>query len=317
VGGAGVNIIAAVNVPIYLTIKDSQLIHTGKITALTTSEVVSGQPVNIFTTFQNTGNHHFKVKGEVTVSNAQGATLDTIDEALTASSIVPTMSRQLQATYIPNGELSSGVYSVKSKIMLEDGTLLDEASNTFEVTTQYVPPPAVGTIKLTPSSASTLTSADGKISIYFAQGSAVVPVEVSLQNYPADQVPALPQSLSLATTCFRVEGLTGLLAKEATVTVNYTAADLDKAGGDASRLRLARWDEGTNQWILLKTSVDTGAMTLSASSNQMSIGAVVVGGTGSSSPFGAINPWLVIGGAAGVVIIVLLVYFLVVRRRRA
>jgi len=275
-GQGQIGIVSAINIPIYLTIKGSQVLHTGKITQLTTSEVVSGQPVDILTTFQNTGNHHFKVKGEVTISNAAGETLDTIYLALTTSSMIPTMSRRLKATFIPEGELPLGVYSIKSKIMLEDGTVLDEASTKFEVGKPYVPPPPPASITLTPSSASILETADGRISISFPQGAVISEVEVSLRNYPLEQIPASPAAFNLATTVFRVDGLTGLLAQEATVTVKYTAADLYKAGGDASRLRLARWDEADNQWTVLKTKVDKEAMTLSATTNRLSIWAVMV-----------------------------------------
>lgn len=136
----GVTTLAGINVLVALTIKDTQLTHQGKITALTT-EAADEQAFKIFTTFQNTGNHHFKVKGEVTVSNSQGEVLDTISMPLTSSSIIPNMSQRLQATFIPQGELPPGVYSVKSRVMLEDGTLLDEASGSFKLEEPYVPPP--------------------------------------------------------------------------------------------------------------------------------------------------------------------------------
>jgi len=138
--GVGVNFISAVNVPIFLTIQGSQPISSGKITDLTTGLPVNGQPVNILTTFQNTGNVHFKVKGEVTVSDAKNAILGTVQEDLITSSIVPTMSRQLKADFIPKKELGVGVYTVKSKIMLDDGTLLDESTGSFEVKQTYTPP---------------------------------------------------------------------------------------------------------------------------------------------------------------------------------
>ncbi len=310
-GGGGAGSLSAFNIPVLLTIKGSTLSHTGKITEITASKAVSGQPVEIFTSFQNTGNHHFKVTGEVTVSNARGEVLDTMHVGLSTSSVIPTTLRQVRATFVPQGELALGVYSVKSRLTLEDGTLLGEASGSFEVAKPYVPPPPPASITLTPSSASTLKTGDGRISISFPQGAVISQVEVSLRSYPLEQLPAAPAGLNLATTCFRIDGLTGLLAKEAAVTVKYTPADLDKASGDASRLRLARWDEANNQWAVLKTRVDTGATTLSTTTNQLSIWAVMV-----APPGGGTN-WGLIGGvAAGAIIIALLIYFLVVRRRR-
>jgi hypothetical protein len=309
-GGGQVGIISAINVPVYLTIKDSQLIYEGKIIELPTTEAVSGEPVEILTMFQNTGNHDFKVKGEVTIKDTQGQILETISIPVTTSAVVPGIIRQLKATFIPQGELPLGNYSVQSRVMLEDGTLLDEASGSFEVKEPYIPPPPAASITLYPNSAATLATADGRISISFPQGSVTSEVVVSIQSYSPSQLPTPQSGLELGTTCFRVEGLTGLLVKKATITVKYSSADLDKAGGDASKLSLARWDEAQSKWTVLKTKVNAEAMTLSTNTNQLSIWAVVVG-----SASGTVNLWLIIGGAAGVVVIVLLVYFLAVRRR--
>lgn len=334
-GGAGAGSVSAFNIPVLLTIKSSTLIHTGKISAVSAGKAVSGQAITILTDFLNTGNHHFKVQGEVTVKDAQGQTLDTLSIPLTALSILPGATRQLQAAVPASSPLAVGSYTADSRVMAEDGTLLDAASQPFEVTaqsmpsptasgtlkptpsspstgamTQSVPAPAAATSQLTPTSASTLQNADGTISIDFPQGAAVTSVEVSLKNYSADQLPALPSGIAPASTCFQVEGLTGLLAKEATVTVKYSAADLNQAGGDASKLKLARWDQGATPWTLLKTNVDAGTMTLSAASNQMSTWAVVV----DLSPAGA--GWEIPAAiAAGVVVVAVAAIFLVVPRR--
>lgn len=309
-GGGQVGIISAINVPVYLTIKDSQLIYEGKIIELSTSEAVSGEPVEILTMFQNTGNYYFKVKGEVTIKDTQGQILETISIPVTASAAVPGITRKLKATFIPQGELPLGNYSVQSRVMLEDGTLLDEASGSFEVKEPYIPPPPAASITLYPNSAATLATADGRISIAFPQGSVTSEVVVSIQSYSPSQLPTPQSGIKLGTTCFRVDGLTGLLLKSATITVKYSSADLDVAGGDASKLELARWDEANSEWSVLKTKVNAEAMTLSTSTNQLSIWAVVVGPAS-----GTMNLWLIVGGAAGVLVIVLLVYFLAVRRR--
>ena len=316
VPGVGINIITEVIVPVYLTIQGSQLIHQGEITAFTVGEATSGQPVNISTTFQNTGNHNFKIKGEVTVKNDQGQSLGNISIPVTVSSLLPGALKQLKAAFIPNGELAQGTYTVSSQVMLEDGTILDEASTTFTVETAYVPPPSVGNIMLTPSSASTLTSENG-ISIYFPQGAVLSPVNISLQDYTVEQLPALPYGDIATGICFRVDGLSGLLVKEATVIVKYTADDLAAAGGDVSKLRLARWDNG--QWTVLETNADEGAMTLSASSNQMSIWAVVVvpheSSAAESSGASWVTPVAAIVGAIVLALVVVVMIFLVRRRR--
>jgi hypothetical protein len=138
--GSGVNIITAVDVPVVLTITGSQLVHTGKITSINIGQPVSGQPINILTTFQNTGNHHFKVKGEVTVSDPQGKVLDTIIMPLGFSSIVPTMSVQSKSAFIPRVTLSPGVYSVQSRVTADDGTVLDTSAGSFTVGASGIAP---------------------------------------------------------------------------------------------------------------------------------------------------------------------------------
>jgi hypothetical protein len=202
-------------------------------------------------------------------------------------------------------------------VMLGDGSVLDEASDSFEVQEPYIPPPPVASITLSPNSPATLKTEDGRISISFPQGSVTGQVEVSVRSYPWAQLPQLPPELQLGSMCFRVDGLTGLLVEKATMTVKYTATDLDKAEGDASRLRLARWDEAQNEWSVLETKVDKETMILSTNTNRLGIWAIVIDSAavtaGSSSE--AKNWWPIIGGAAGFTVIVLSICFLAVRRR--
>ena len=306
-----VKVVSAIVLPVMFTIKGSQFTHTGKITNISTGDIVSGKPVDITTTFQNTGNHHFKFKEAVTVSNAAGETLDTINTALSPSNVIPSLSEDLSATYIPKGELAPGTYTIKSTVMLDDGTVLDESHGSFTVAQPYIPPPSPASITLKPGNASVLETVDKSISISFPKGAVTGQVDISLQNYPATQLPSPPANYTATSTCFRVDGLTGLLAQNATVTVKYTGVDLAQAGGDVSRLTLARWDEATNKWSVLKTKADTSAMTLTAQTNRFSIWAVMV------SPPAKTN-WPVIGGAiaAGIIIIAALVVVLTRKKAR-
>ena len=140
VSGGGAQTLAAIDVPIVLTIKDSQLIHTGRITDLTVAKVVSGQPIVITTTVENTGNHHYKVKAELTILNAKQKVLGTNYTPVTTSSIKPSLSGQIQGKCTPQRKLGAGNYTVRSRVMLEDGSVLDEAESRFELTEPYIPP---------------------------------------------------------------------------------------------------------------------------------------------------------------------------------
>jgi hypothetical protein len=155
VATGGVGMASAVDVPVYLTVNNSPLIHKGEITGVASGEITSGQPINIWTDFESTGNHHFKVKGEVTVTNDRGQTLGIITTPVTSTSILPGMVRKLEASFIPGVVLAVGTYTVSSKVMLEDGTLLDQSSTTFEVTDPYTAPP--GTLVISAVNASGIT----------------------------------------------------------------------------------------------------------------------------------------------------------------
>ena len=318
VGEGQVGIVSAIDVPILLTISHTELTYTGSINDLSVGDVIAGQPIVISTTLKNTGNHHFKIKGEVTISNSQGEILETIRTPLSTWSLMPTLLRQLKATFIPEGELPLGNCSVKSKVMLEDGTILDEATASFEVKEPYVPPVPPACVTVTPGSPATLETTDGRIRIAFPKGSVTGEAEVCVENYPSEKLSGPPSGFELATTCFRVDGLSGLLAKDATLTVKYSDADLGRAGGDVSQLSLARWDEANNEWSVLKTEVDSQAMTLTTTTNQLSIWAVMVGAP-AAPPLPVAMNWrllaMIIGGGVLLVIIIVLLVLLLRRRR--
>jgi len=299
--------VSRLGVLVRLTIAGSHLVQQGSIECIGSEPVESGKPIPIKVTYANEGNVHYEVQSSVTIFDAQGDVLDIVRSS--GAVVLPGYSRELVAEWIPDRDLDPGIYDALASVSLEDGTLLDEAEGSFEVGVPYVPPSPPVSLTLTPASASILQTEDGRISISFPQGAVFSQLEISLRSYPLEQLATPPPDYHLATTAFRVDGLPGLLAKEATVTVKYTAADLDKAKGEASRLKLARWDEAEGQWTVLETYLDREAMTISATTNQLGIWAVMV------APPAKVN-WVVIGGAAaGVIALALLVYFLAVRWR--
>ena len=250
------------------------------------------------------GNIAFGIKVAVTVNNiVSGQPLSTT----LASTTTP--SSKTQTTTTKTSSSTSKSTSTTQSSSTSYSTSTTPANTTTGAANQET---ALNTVNLTPSSASILQNADGSISIAFPQGAAITPVEVSLENYDIGRIAPLPSGFTPASTCFHVSGLTGLLAKDAIVTVKYSADDLNKTGGPASRLKLARWDEGVSQWTILNTKVNTGAMTLTAGSNQMSIWAIVVGSSTSPSQ---IN-WAMIGTIAIVVIIIATVVILLIAPKK-
>jgi hypothetical protein len=131
-GSAGVGMISSVKVPIALTVKDTSLEHQGEITQFSI-EPAGEQSFNISMIFHNTGNHHFRVQEEITFSNSERETVDTVSVPLTATSIIPDMSLQVKTIYKNEGKLTDGIYTVISKVMLENGTVLDEKDSSLEI----------------------------------------------------------------------------------------------------------------------------------------------------------------------------------------
>ncbi len=221
---SGVAVTTAVDVPVYLTVNDSQLNHTGEITGITIGEVVTGQPINIFTDFQNTGNHHFKVKGEACVKNDRGQGLDTISIPVTSSSILPGMARQLQASFTPGVVLDPGTYTVDSKVMLEDGTLLDQASTTFEVEDPYTAP--VGTLVIFSVGSSSIT-VNGVAITWITNEAATSQVEYGLtEEYGSSTI----QDTMVTSHSVELAGL------KADTTYHYRVISKDAANNEAVSL---------------------------------------------------------------------------------
>ena len=173
---------------------------------------------------------------------------------------------------------------------MENGKVLDDKTTTFTVKTNYVPPVTEANITLTPSNAGTLTSPDGRYSVSFPQGAVLGNAVVTLKPYSKDKLQAAPANAKLGATSFEITGLTGLLSKDATVKVAYSTDDLASANGDAAQLKLAYYDAGQGAWVILPTRVDSQAMTLTATTNHLSIWTVMVSSSTTSSPSSAGAP---------------------------
>ena len=139
-GAGSVGFIMAADVPVILTVPGSTLQTTGTITDLTVPQPASGQPLNILTIFQNTGNYHYKVRNQVTITDASGTTVGTGVTTLTVSSIVPTYSRLFSITPIltdPANGLPPGTYTAKSQILLNDNTVIATKTVSFSIGENY------------------------------------------------------------------------------------------------------------------------------------------------------------------------------------
>jgi hypothetical protein len=266
-------IVTAISVPVVVTISGSDLTKKGMITDVTVADVVPGQPIRITTLLENTGNIHYVVKNNVSVFDSSGKLIAEGGIPPSAQSIVPPFTQKYVVNLVT--PLSLGSYTATSTASLADGTVLDTKTVPFEVKTTYIVPLEEATVTLSPKSPAELTSTDSRVVINFPAGAVFSDVNVTLKPFSNDKLPPAPQGATLGATSFRVDGLTGLLSKDATVLVKYSSADLDAAGSDVSKLVLARYDESENKWTILPTNLDKNALTLSTTTNRFGTWAVM------------------------------------------
>jgi hypothetical protein len=282
--GGQTTIATAVVIPVLITVSGTQPSLTGSIDNVNVGDLTAGQPVIVTTTFRNTGNYHYRYTvNNVTITDSNKNILARGSTQPSENSIIPGNTVQ----YIVQPEIKNlpeGTYTVDSKVLRDNGQVLDEKTSTFSVKSNYVPPVTESSITLTPGSAGTLTSPDGRYSVSFPQGAVLGDAVVTLKPYSHDKLPQAPAGATLGATCFEITGLSGLLSKDATVTVTYSADDLTAAGGDTSKLKLSYFDAAQNSWVILPTQVDTGKTTLTTTTNHLSVWAVIVSSstTGSS-----------------------------------
>jgi hypothetical protein len=284
----GKSFTTAVLVPVLVTIAGTTPTETGSITNLSVSDVTIGQPISVTTTFKNTGNYHYyHTVNTVTISDTNGNIIGNFSTQPSVSAIIPGNTVQYSATpKIQN--LPAGTYTADSKVLLENGKVLDEKTTTFSVKTNYIPPLTESSITLTPGSAGTLNSPDGRYSVSFPQGAVLGDALVTIKPYSKDKLKAAPANAKPGATCFEISGLSGLLSKDATVKVTYSADDLAAAGGDTTKLKLAYFDAAQNAWVILPTQVNAGSTTLTATTNHMGVWTVMVSSsTTSGSPTAA------------------------------
>jgi hypothetical protein len=172
--------------------------------------------------------------------------------------------------------LSTGKYMITSVLSREDGSVIDTKTVPLEIKEPYVAPSDEAMINLTPKSSSELKTKDGRFIINFPAGAVLSDASVTIKPVSADNVQPAPKGATLGGTNFRLDGLTGLLSKDATIVVKYSSADVEAAGGDVSKLTLARYDESENMWTIVPTTVDKNAQTLTATTNRFSTWTVMV-----------------------------------------
>jgi hypothetical protein len=280
IGNGTTAIVTSISVPVLVTISGTGITRKGSITDVTVADIIPGQPIKITTALKNTGNYHYKVKTDISVTDSAGKAVATGGTNVSTTSIIPPFAQNYDTNLVT--PLSPGTYTITATATSDDGTVLDTKMVSFEMKDTYIAPLDEATVTLSPKSSAVLTSTDGRVVVTFPAGAVFSDVNVTLKPFSNDKLPPAPQGARLGGTSFRIDGLTGLLSKDATVLVKYTSADLEATGSDVSKLTLARFDDLDNKWTILPTTLDKSTLTLSSATNRFGVMVVMASSVGNS-----------------------------------
>jgi hypothetical protein len=317
--------VLAVFVPVILTPAGARLNKSGTITDLKVDPVEPGKPIVVTTMVKNIGNRHFKVRGEVKISDPSGQVVADLPLPLTGNSIVPPFSRVLTASYSALDKaagLQAGTYTAEAQIIMEDGAVLGSQKTQFEISQAYRPFPEIDEqhIQITcfkdeePSTIDARQKTDVMVS--FA-GVGKVNGCVAIGKF-AQEPAGSPRfgdvldSGGIGASAIKYFGIQtqGFSTGAAQISVKYSSNELN--GISPNSLFLAfrdgqAWGKMDNQ------AVQTGAGLVVADLQTASLinGPVLALGTGDENPSPAAsildNPFLVGGIAGGVILILVLV----------
>lgn len=322
-------------VPIVLTPAGAVPVEQGAIADLTIDEVQTGQPLQIHTSFKNTGNHHFKAYNEITVTNAAGKEIAYTFSPLT-SPVIPPFSHRFDISVTPWEELSAGTYHIKSEVFHEDGTLLDSEETDFELTIPWeIFPPQIVKDSLEtftfdneePSEIDATEKSNIRISI---SGSGKVTGEVLTARYDEPPQVSVPFSTAGAEgVLYSAIHTSGFNQGKAQVSFLYTESEISDF--DENSLFLAYWDGG--KWENLENiQVFSGAnyVTGEVPVNDLVGAPVVLGGQLSDTTEGQVAElpgdtgdtaalsglWIALAALGAVIIIALVILVFAYRNRR-
>jgi hypothetical protein len=315
-GTAVANIIAA-SVPVVITPAGAEIRHTGTISDLKVNAGNAGEPLEIVATVKNTGNHHYRALSQAVLLDASGQTVATVTSPPASTSIIPTYTQQLKATYAaldrPEG-LPAGNYTASVKATLEDGTLLDSRETAFVIAQPFRPLPEIPLEDLVIVSyrdeVPGIVDARAKAGVEIAfsdTGKVTGQVAVGKYRQEPSGSPAFSAPVAdggLGTTALKYIGaqVSGFDQGVAQFTVLYTPAEL--AGADPNSLYLA-YRSGDYWRKLDKLAVFSGAGTVQGeiAVNQLTKGAVIALAGGIAAEPAATGSTMILPIAGGIAVL--------------
>jgi hypothetical protein len=128
--------IPSIYVPVVLNFGSWDL--SGEITDLTMGNAVSGKPIECLVALHNTGNYHYRANCTAIIKDAMNNVVNETISPYTTVSLIPGYSYLFKVEISPAQGLPKGPYSVTCATSLEDGTVLDTDTTSFEVAQNYI-----------------------------------------------------------------------------------------------------------------------------------------------------------------------------------
>jgi len=130
---SSVGVATGVIVPVYLTIKGSELLYTGEIQNLTLVKPVNAEGQNISFIFKNTGNHHYRIQSVAVVKDNEGNIVANASLTSSRASIIPNTSRLIEFSIKPESPLKPGDYSANVTVNMVNSTVLASKEIQFKL----------------------------------------------------------------------------------------------------------------------------------------------------------------------------------------
>jgi hypothetical protein len=339
-GSGQIGISAAVSAQVLLTIEGSTPTISGDITSIDIPQAVSEQLLSATATIQNTGNYHYRLVFNGTVTNDLGQVVGISWPTDSVYNLIPTFSRQIAVPLNISQELTPGNYSLQIQAYTQDGVWLDTEYKTFNIAEPYKPMPLMpltieffdegklsvyqwsmdeeGTL-MEKVEAASLTS---DVSIDILQGTKVTgegggppdPIEVTAVDEPPS-----PPTGNNTVMAFDLSSANGVkfINNSAYITFKYSHADIPK-GVSETQLRLDTFDEDTERWVTVENSeIDTNANTITFPTTHLSVYAIFAPAPANPTTILGIEKqtWLWIGLGVLWVVIIAVAMTMVQRRR--
>lgn len=145
-------------VPIVLTPQGLRPVDIGQILGVEVERAAADQPFKFKVSYKNSGNYHYRARGQVLVKDTAGAILSTLDLPVSSTSLIPSFPHQFEVAYTAVEVFLRQDTVLLVRIYHENGNLLDQREFVHQAQSPTATPSI--TFTATPSVASTVRATE-------------------------------------------------------------------------------------------------------------------------------------------------------------